>query len=443
MGMSQLDLAKVSEAFAHDSAWAGAPWTTKPKVVWVHGAECTGCSVSLLSLFENATGKAIEGTSYTTVAALDLAVGGNGSGAHVLGADPYGDGKHPYGHRTISKTGSVTGSDFNAAANAADPYIIDVADVLIDFIDLQYHETIMGMGSDLAYKWLKDSMTTPGAPFVLIVEGAIQPKELGGYWDAAGGAGTAPWCSIGVDGTPNAVNPHELSFDDVVFDLATQAKCVAVIPIGQCACFGGYPACVSPVLGEGQTGAMGTYDFLAYKGSAAKNKVVAVPGCPTNPWWFILTVVAWLVDFTNGPGNVGPAPTFTPAPTAGPLGILKADGSINGAAVDSQRRLKAVYGQTLHGAFCTRYQDFLDGKFAAKSGDPGCLQLIGCKGMQTMTLCAAHGWNGQQPTNNATWDYGVQAVHGIKGGNCVAGGAPCMGCTEAGYPDSFLPFIVR
>ncbi len=432
MGMSQLDLAKVGEAFAHGSAWAGASWTTKPKVVWVHGAECTGCSVSLLSLFENATGKAIEGASYTTVAALDLAVGGDGSGAHVLGSDPYGDTTHPYGHRTISKTGSVTGSDFNAVANDDDPYIIDVADVLIDFIDLQYHETIMGMGSDLAYQWLKDSMDTPGAPFVLIVEGAIQPKELGGYWDATG---AAPWCSIGVDGTPNEPTPHELEFDDVVFELATQAECAAVIPIGQCACFGGYPACVSPLLGEGQTGAMGTYQFLEHRGSLAKNKVVAVPGCPTNPWWFILTVVAWLVDFTNGPGAATAA--------NGPLGILKSDGSINGAAVDSQRRLKAVYGQTLHGAFCTRYQDFLDGKFAAKSGDPGCLQLLGCKGMQTMTLCAAHGWNGQQPTNNASWDYGIQTVHGAKGGNCVAGGAPCMGCTEAGYPDSFLPFIVR
>jgi len=440
MGMSQLDLAKVSEAFAHDSAWAGQPWTTKPKVVWVHGAECTGCSVSLLSLFENATGKAIEGTGVTTVAALDLAVGGDGSGAHVLGSDPYGDATHPYGHRTISKTGSVTGSDFNAAANAGDPYIVDIADVLIDFIDLQYHETIMGMGSDLAYKWLKDSMDTPGAAFVLIVEGAIQPKELGGYWNETG---AVPWCSIGVDGTPDAVNPHELSFDDVVYELAIQAECQAVIPIGQCACFGGYPGCVSPVLGEGQTGAMGAYEFLELRGTAAKDKVIAVPGCPTNPWWFILTVVAWLVDFTNGPGLVGPAPLFTSTPQDGPLHILMANNTINPAAVDSQRRLKIVYGQTLHGAFCTRYQAFLNKDFAEKSGDPGCLQLIGCKGMQTMTLCASHGWNGQQPTNNATWDYGVQAVNGIKGGNCVAGGAPCMGCTEAGYPDSFLPFIIR
>jgi len=437
MGMSQLDLAKVGEAYAHGSVWAGQPWTTKPKVVWVHGAECTGCSVSLLSLFENATGKAIEGTTVTTLAALDLAVGGDGSGTHVVGSNPYGDGTHPNGHRTINKTGGSTGADFNSVANANTGLIVDVADVLIDFIDLQYHETIMGMGSDLAYQWLKDNMDNgdAGAPFVLVVEGAIQPKELGGYWDSADTATGAAWCSIGVDGTPNAVAPHELSFDDVVLQLATKAKCVAVIPIGQCACFGGYPGCVSPVLGESQTGAMGTEAFLEYKGSAAVNKVIAVPGCPTNPWWFILTVVAWLVDFTNGPGAT--------VPVDGPLGILTAANTIKPTAVDGQRRLKAVYGQPLHGPFCTRYQDFVNGTFAAKSGDPGCLQLIGCKGPQTMTLCGAHGWNGQQPTNDRTWDYGVSAVHGNKGGNCVAGGAPCMGCTEAGYPDAFLPFIVR
>lgn len=439
MGMSQLDLAKVSEAFAHGSAWAGQPWTSKPKVVWVHGAECTGCSVSLLSLFENATGKAIEGTTTTTLAALDLAVGGDGSGVHVTGNDPYGDGSHPNGHRTVNKTGALTGMDFNSAANAGTGLIVDIADVLIDFIDLQYHETVMGMGSDLAYQWLKDNMDNGnlGAPFVLVVEGAIQPKELGGYWDSSVGApaGTASWCSIGVDGTPNVANPEELSFDDVVLQLATKSKCAAIIPIGQCACFGGYPGCVSPVLGESQTGAMGTKAFLDYKGSAAAEKVIAVPGCPTNPWWFILTVVAWLVDFTNGPGAAAPAD--------GPLGILKADGTINASAVDDQRRLNVVYGTPLHGPFCSRMQDFLKGKFATKPGDPGCLQLLGCKGQQTMTLCGSHGWNGQQPTNNNSWDYGIAAVNGIKGGNCVAGGAPCMGCTEAGYPDSFLPFVVR
>jgi Ni,Fe-hydrogenase I small subunit len=444
MGMSQIDLAKVTEAFAHGSAWSTGGWMNKPKVIWVHGAECTGCSTSLLSLFEDVRGKAIEGASYTTLAALDLAVGGDGTGGKVLSAST----GHPFGHRTLQNSASVTGCDFDGGANGANgAYIANIADVLIDFIDLQYHETVMGMGADMAYKWLNDAMYTADAtPFVLVVEGAVQPKTKNGYW---GAAGTTPWCSIGM---PEA-GGTELSFDDVVRQLAVKANCAAVVAIGQCAAFGGYPACESPVLkndakgkanGGSMTGAMGVYDFLVFSGqTAAANKVIAVPGCPTNPWWFILTVVAWLVDFTNGPGAGTPAD--------GPLGILKANGSISGAAVDGSRRLKAVYGQTLHGPFCKRYQSFLDGVFATKPGDPGCLQLLGCKGTQTMTLCGRHGWNSQQPRNDSTFEHGVAAINNrtsgagtsVFGGNCTAAGHPCMGCTEQGYPDAFLPFVIR
>ncbi len=455
MGMSQVDLAKVAEAFAHGSVWTGA-WTDKPKVVWVHGAECTGCSTSLLGLFEDVRGTAIEGTSISTLKALDYAVGGNGDGGNVagsataaaLGITKETGADHPYGHRTIFESSAAsalsgTGVNFESAGtnggNSA--FVATIADVLIDFIDLQYHETVMGMGGDLAYQWLDQlRKDTAGAstPFVLVVEGSIQPKDEGGYWNAGDGAlhDGAAWCSIGM----NEAGTAEHSFDETVKDLATHPKCAAIIPIGQCACFGGYPACVSPILGEGQTGALGTEEFLRTKcgaaGIAAADKVVAVPGCPTNPWWFVLTVVAWLVDFTQS--AVG---------ADGPLKILHRNGaglnvSINASAVDKQRRLKAVYGVPLHGPYCKRYQDALNGVFATKPGEPGCLQLIGCKGPQTMTLCGPHGWNGQNPRNDSTLDYGVGGTNGNKGGNCVAGGHPCMACTEKGYPDAFLPFVI-
>jgi hydrogenase small subunit len=435
MGMSQVDIAKVVEAFGHGSVWAGS-WTSKPKVVWVHGAECTGCSTSLLSLFEDVRGVAVEGTSISTLAALDLAVGGTGNGSKVLAASA----GHPSGHRTLNGAGL----DVDGAANSS-PYIANIADVLVDFIDLQYHETVMGMGGSLAYEWLNDlrgDTALDSAPFVLVVEGAIQPADGGGYWNRTG---TASWCSIGMAENGSA----EHGFDAVVRDLATHQKCAAIIPIGQCACFGGYPACVSPVLGAGQTGAMGTYEFLTTKcglpGQAAAGKVVNVPGCPTNPWWFVLTVVAWLVDFVST-SSVG---------STGPLGIIKRVSAIGAdpqnvigiqlvpSAVDRQHRLKKVYALPLHGPFCTRAAARDANQFATQPGDPGCLQLIGCKGPQTMTLCGVHGWNGQQPRNDATYDYGVGATNSGKGGNCVAAGHPCMACTEQGYPDAFLPFITR
>lgn len=431
MGMSQVDLAKITDAFAHGAPWTGA-WTNKPKVVWVHGAECTGCSTSLLSLFEDVRGTAVEGTSISTLMALDLAVGGDGDGSTVLppalGGDV--DPNHPNGHRTLNNAGA----DFDAAANGGAPFVANIADVLIDFIDLQYHETVMSMGGDLAYQWLKDTMDNAGAPFVLVVEGSVQPSSDGGYW---GAEGIAPWCAIGMseadDGHGHPVGEHD--FDHVVATLAVRSNCVAVIPIGQCAAFGGYPACESPVLkrdalglanGANQTGAMGVYDYLLGVDAAAANKVINVPGCPTNPWWFILTVVAWLVDFA-APGTLG----------------IHEGGVINAGAVDNSRRLKAVYGQPLHGPYCTRINDYAKGKFARVPGDSGCLQILGCMGPQTMTLCGPHGWNSQHPQNDPTWDYGVAGVNGGKGGNCITAGAPCMGCTEKGYPDAFLPFVVR
>jgi hydrogenase small subunit len=421
VGMSQADLAKVTEAFAHEAPW-GTKWYDKPKVIWVHGAECTGCSTSLLSLFEDARGTAIEGTTTTTLNALNLAVGGTATTDKVIATST----NHPFGHRTMNNASAATGMDPDGSALTT-PYAVNIADVLIDFIALEYHETVMGMGGDLAYQWLNDARTTGSTtPFVMVVEGAIQPHAGGGYWNKTGGAA---WCSIGEseDGT------GEHRFDEVVADLAARPACVAIVAIGQCATFGGYPACVSPVLGAGQTGAMGTYDFLAAHGATGtKDKVINVPGCPTNPWWFVLTVVAWLVDATAALNG-----------RTGPLNILDSSLGIKPGAVDRHRRLKAVYGSSVHGPACPRYQDYCNGVFAAKPGDPGCLQLIGCKGPATRSLCALHGWNGRQPHNDVAWDAGIAADTGTKGGFCVTAGHPCMGCTEKGYPDAFVPFVNR
>jgi hydrogenase small subunit len=451
IGVSQVDLAKITEAFAHGSPW-GTKWYDKPQVFWVHGAECTGCSTSLLSLFEDARGN-IQGTPYSTLAALDLAVNGTGNGNAVLSGTvsggPGAEANHPFGHRTLQNVygnniATSYGTNPDGYGNNS-PYTVNIADVLIDFIALEYHETVMGFGGDLAYQYLENAIAQPHTkPFVLVVEGAVQAVTNTGYWNSTG---TAPWCSIGQDG----VTGHEAEFGAVVAGLAVQ-NCAAIITIGQCASFGGYPACQSPVLSQGgvvnasQTGALGVYDFLSTHSDPAVNaaaaKVIAVPGCPTNPWWFILTVVAWLVDANAVIQSGMTAP--------GPLGILNASLGINASAVDNTRRLKLVYGSSVHGPLCPRYQDFNNGVFAQTPGDPGCLQYIGCKGPGTLSLCAVHGWNGTNPNNDGTWEHGlVNTLKAAPGTNtnsasfCVSAGHPCMACTEKGYPDNFVPFVNR
>lgn len=434
LGLSQADLAKIGEAFAHtDSVWSGA-WTAKPKVIWVHGAECTGCSTSLLSFFEDVTANAVDGMEISTLTALDFAVGGDGDGDHVLGpasASPPNESGHPFGHRTLYNTRDVCGANVEAVGGTS-VVLANIADVLVDFISLEYHETVMGMGGDLAHDWLKAHMTGNGdtmTPYVLVVEGAVQKTDALGFAEV-GTPSTQPWCSIAADGGSG----EEVDFGDVVNDLASKAACKAVIAMGQCATYGGYPGCTSPTFNVKSTPAFGVYEYLAdvRVNASAAAKVVNVPGCPTNPWWMVLTIVAWLVDFTTVAQGSGPT-----------LGVLKADASINPAAVDSQGRLVAVYGTPLHDAYCPRNQDFLNGVKATRPGEKGCLQLIGCAGMSTNSTCGTHGWNNQQPGNVSETKYGIASINGKKGGSCIAAGAPCMGCTEKGYPDRFVPFIYR
>ena len=75
-GLGQADISRSQKHSA--TAILAGDTNGKPRVVWVHGAECTGCSTSVLGLFEDAAG-GLTVPRYSTLAALDLAVGGNGS----------------------------------------------------------------------------------------------------------------------------------------------------------------------------------------------------------------------------------------------------------------------------------------------------------------------------------------------------------------------------
>jgi hydrogenase small subunit len=425
-GFSQVEASKIMDAVAFTS---GSGVSTvyqgtfgKPRVVWLHGAECTGCSTSLLGIYENLNGIAVEGTSITTGAALGL-----------TGALPTTEQNTALG---------ITGSSstlHNAGLSPENTNAIDIADVVIDVVDLLYHETVMGMGGDLAYQWLTDFAASNAKPFVLVVEGALQKTSNGGAW---GNVDTTPWCSIAKsdDGSGEIVTA------DMVATLAAKAECVAVIAIGQCATFGGYPACKPPITStaagfdttRSQTDAMGTFDYLTSLSNAGAGKVINVPGCPTNPWWFVLSVVAFMVDVNQIVTTGSPA-----------LGILHTDLTINTASVDGNRRLKAVYSDTVHGGYCSKFRYYAKGIFAAHPGDHGCLMMIGCKGPAAHSLCATHGWNNQQPQNIALGDAVTTANpaenpgYPYEGGNCTRAGHPCMACTEKGYPDAFVPFVVR
>ncbi len=417
-GMSQVEIAKIAEAFAGNSATGVfGPGAAKPKVIWIHGAECTGCSTSLLGILENVNGTAVFGTSVTTGAAAGL--------AGITATAPVFHAGAPF------TLWNATESVIEGAP------LVNIADVVIDVIDLQYHETVMGMGGDLAAQWLKDfidytpgSGTNPGDyPFVLVVEGALQNSALGGAWGDVSNT-AVPWCSIAhSDATTGG---FEIDAAVAVLALAQKSTCAAILPIGQCATFGGFPgakprisdAAAKKGVGgfdpkKSQTGAMGVFDYLNANGAAAASgKVINVPGCPTNPWWFVLTVVMIMADLVSSAGLVLPP--------------------VVGTTLDVTRRPKKAYPVPVHSAYCPRYPAYAQGVFAAKPGQAGCLQKLGCKGLGTNSLCGVHGWNNQQPQNGAT---AVTTISAVRGGHCTTAGHPCMACTEKGYPDSFVPFV--
>ncbi|MBW1829973.1 MAG: iron hydrogenase, partial [Deltaproteobacteria bacterium] len=123
-----------------------------PTVIWLNGANCTGCTVSLANLFS-----------------------------------------------TQEPT--------------------DVADLLVNTIDLAFHPNLMGAAGDLAVAQLKSAAS---GSFILAVDGGI-PTAFGGRT-----------CMVWTEGG------REITAMEAVKELAPKAA--VVLSIGTCASFGGVPA---------------------------------------------------------------------------------------------------------------------------------------------------------------------------------------------------------
>jgi hydrogenase small subunit len=133
----------------------------------------------------------------------------------------------------------------------------DVAEVILDLISLDYHETLSAAAGHQAEKSLHDTMEAQKGKYICVVEGAIPEKDGGIY------------CKIG---GKTAV--------DMLNEVAANAG--AVVAIGSCAAFGGIPAA-----DPNPTGATGAPMILKDK------TVVTIPGCPANPYNFLGVVLQY------------------------------------------------------------------------------------------------------------------------------------------------------
>lgn len=209
-----------------------------------------------------------------------------------------------------------------------------LAELILDLISLEYHETLNVGAGHQAEAFRMNSMKENKGKYVLVVDGSIPIKDGGIY------------CKIGGK-----------TFQSIVEESAASAA--AVIAIGSCASWGGMPSA-----DPNPTGATPAHEVLKMKGIATP--VVNIPGCPPNPYNFLSTVLYFL--------------TFKKLPE-----------------LDDKARPKFAYGRLIH-ENCERRPHFDAGRFANQFGDEGhrkgyCLYKLGCKGPETFANCPVQLFN--------------------------------------------------
>ncbi|EFO80541.1 hydrogenase (NiFe) small subunit HydA [Oscillochloris trichoides DG-6] len=205
------------------------------------------------------------------------------------------------------------------------------AEIVLEQISLDYHETIMAPAGAAAERSLEDVVTKHKGQYIAIVEGSIPTKDGGIY------------CVI---------NGH------TALDIARNVcgNAMATIAVGACAWDGGVPAA-----GPNPTGAVGVGEAVP-----GLKSLINMPGCPMN----VVNLTALIVHFL----------TFKALPATDPMGRpLFAYGQL--IHNNCERR-----GHFDAGRFVENWGD--EGHRMGY-----CLYKMGCKGPQTYSNCPAVQWN--------------------------------------------------
>ena len=139
---------------------------------------------------------------------------------------------------------------------------VDVADLLINDVNLAYHNTAMAAAADSGIEALDAAYAKGG--YILAVEGGV-PTAFDGYACIA-------WSRDGKD----------VTFLNAVRTLAVRAS--IILSIGTCASFGGVsaappnPTAVRPV-----------------RSAVGKKPAINIPGCPPHPDWIVWTIANLLL----------------------------------------------------------------------------------------------------------------------------------------------------
>lgn len=200
-----------------------------------------------------------------------------------------------------------------------------LAELILDLVSLDYHETLLAAAGQQAERALRDAMEAQRGKYVCVVEGAI-PTASGGRYCRIGGR--------------TAV--------EMLQEVAAQAG--AVVAIGSCASWGGLPSA-----DPNPTGARGAPQVLSGK------PVVTLPGCPANPYVFLGTVLQFVTLGTLPGLDALGRPLFAYARTIHEQCPRRAEFDAG--------RFAESFGDPIHRA-------------------GGCLYRLGCKGPQTHASCS-------------------------------------------------------
>ncbi|ADC90048.1 hydrogenase (NiFe) small subunit HydA [Thermocrinis albus DSM 14484] len=225
--------------------------------------------------------------------------------------------------------------EFQDCAGCSESFIrstsVMPSDVLLDFISLEYHETLMVPSGIYAEQAKEDAIKKYRGRYILIVEGALTPAEDGVY------------CTVG-----GKANHHLLR------EAIDGAKWI--VAVGSCACWGGIPAAY-----PNPTGAVPISDLVEGK------TVVHLPGCPPIGDVLVATLVHLIA--------------FERLPELDSMGRPKV---FYGQTIHDRCYRRSFYSA---GKFASGLDD--DG---ARKGY--CLYKVGCKGPITRNACATIRWNG-------------------------------------------------
>jgi hydrogenase small subunit len=133
-----------------------------------------------------------------------------------------------------------------------------VANLILDLVSLDYHETLMAGSGHQAEKSLHESMQANKGKYILVVEGGIPTKDNGIY------------CKVGGKTALESLRK-------------AAEGAAAIISIGTCASYGGIQS-----VGPNPTGAVGVGEIIKDK------PVINLPGCPPSPYNFLSTVLYYV-----------------------------------------------------------------------------------------------------------------------------------------------------